>query len=232
MLPQPHQLAGVQNNGHNYRGVIQRAARVQRANLLAGKVRKVPEERQRVSNSSTNFLRDDELSVVPKVADELTARIYILEDVLKSRPSDAGYFDLDSIHPRAYVSDSLRISLQMRAGSRMIVRLIEESKRSKPTSLDIFTYAEDTSTVEDFKSYARLHSTNQLLLLNSRSILLDQGRRYVVQMSPADCDYTFLDNRDIESLDVRVRRALYSANAEILEAHCSEDLKLANISTR
>ncbi|XP_014481800.1 PREDICTED: peroxisome biogenesis factor 1 isoform X2 [Dinoponera quadriceps] len=195
------------------------------------KVKKVPEERQRVNDSGTNFLRDGDSSVLSKVSDELTARIYVLEDVLeRGDVPDTGYFDLDSIHSRAYASDSLRISLQIGAGSRMVVQLIEESRRPKPTSLDVF--AAEGTTVQDFRSYVKLYSRDQPLLLNSRSILLDQGRRYVVQMSPEDCDYAFLDDKDIESLHVRVQPALYSANAEILEAHCSEDLKLGNTSTR
>ncbi|EFN77746.1 Peroxisome biogenesis factor 1 [Harpegnathos saltator] len=196
------------------------------------KVRKVLEDRQRVNDSGTSFLRDGDSSVLPKVSDELTARIYVLEDVLKSRASDADYFDLDSIHPRAYVSDSLRVSLQMRAGSKMIVRLIEEKRCSKPTSLDVFTPAENTATVQDFKSYLTFHSRDELLLLSSHSLLLDQGKRYFVRMSPADCDYAFIDDRDIENLDIHIQPVLYSANVEILEAHCSEDLKLENISTK
>lgn len=232
MVSQLNQLASAQSNERNYLGVIRRASRVQRTNLLAGKVRKVPEERLRVNNSGTNSLRNDDSSVLSKVSDELTVRIYVLEDVLKSRTSDVDHFDLDSIHPRAYVSDSLRITLQMRAGSRMIVQLIEENKQSKPTSLDVFTIAGGTSTVEDFKSYVKLHSRDQPLLLNSRSILLDQGTRYVVQISPNDCDYAFVDDRDIENLNVYVQPASYSVNAKILEAHCSEDLKLKNISTK
>ncbi|XP_032677988.1 peroxisome biogenesis protein 1 isoform X2 [Odontomachus brunneus] len=196
------------------------------------KVKKVPEERQRVNDSTSNFLRDGDSSILPKISDELTARIYVLEDVLKSRTADLNYFDLDSIHSRAYVSDSLRITLQMRAGSRMIIWLIEENKRSKPTSLDIFTCAADIATMQDFKSYVNFYSRDELLLLNSRSILLDQGRRYIVQISPEDCDYAFMDDKDIENLDIRVQPALYSTNAEILETHCSENLKLENISTR
>lgn len=190
------------------------------------------EERQRVNDSISNVLRDGDSSVVPKVSDELTVRIYVLEDVLKSRKSDLDYFDLDSIHSRVYVSDSLRITLQMKVGSRMIIRLIEENKRSKPTSLNIFTSAAYTTTIQNFKSYVNLHSRDEPLLLNSCSILLDQDRRYIVQMSPEDCDYALMDDRDIENLDIRVRSAQYSTNAEILEAHCSKNLKLENISTR
>lgn len=199
---------------------------------LAGRIKKVLNERQHVNDSTSNSLRDGNSSGLPKLSDELTARIYVLEDVLKSRTSDLDYFDLDSTHPRAYVSDSLRITLQMRAGSKMILRLIEENKRSKPTSLDIFTSLEDTATVQDFKSYVNVYSRDEPLLFNSRSVLLDQGRRYIVQISPEDCNYALLDDRDIENLVIRFHSALYSINAEVLEAHCSEDLKLENISKR
>lgn len=193
------------------------------------------EVRQHVNVTNTSFLRNEETSLNPEPPQELTARIYILEDILEkcSASLDRKYFNLNSIHSRAYVSSDLRITLNLKVGSRVIVRMIEEAtKRSKPSSMDIFP-SDQSITMEHIENYVEFHSRYEALLLNSRAtILFDDGRQCVVRMSPANCDYATIDATDMENLIVHVRSVLNSSNAEISEDCSEENLKLEKISTR
>nr|XP_012225043.1 PREDICTED: peroxisome biogenesis factor 1 [Linepithema humile] len=199
------------------------------------KIKKVQEVRQHVNITSTSFLKNEETSFEPEPPQELTARIYVLEDILEkcSASLDRKYFDLNSIHSRAYVSSDLRITLNLKVGSRVIVRMIEEAtERPKPSSMDIFP-SDQSITMENFENYVQFHSRYEALLLNSRAtILFDGGKQCVVRMSPADCDYATIDATDMENLVVHVRSVLNSSNAEISEDCPGENLKLEKTSTR
>lgn len=185
----------------------------------------------------TNFLKDNGPSLFPKSLQELVARIYVLEDVLEkcSTSLDRKYFDLNSIHSCVYLSESSRITLKLKVGSRVMVQIIEEAERSKdlqPSSVDIFP-SNQSVTAEVFGDYVKFHSRHEALLLNSCStILLDDGRRCIVRMSPENCDYVTLDKRNMKKLVVHVRSALSSNDAEISENYTKEKLELKKISTR
>ncbi|XP_011877701.1 PREDICTED: transitional endoplasmic reticulum ATPase isoform X2 [Vollenhovia emeryi] len=193
------------------------------------RVRKVPANRQHVT--SANFLKDDDSS--SKHPRELVAKIYVLEDTLNgcSTSLDRGYFDLSSVHSRAYVSASLGITLGLKAGGRVVVRTFEEDERPRPSSVNVFSSG-GSVTQEVFENYVKLHARHEPLLLNSAAaILLDGGERCAVRLSPADCDYATIDGRDAEDLAVVVPRADPS-DGEI-SWNCSEEgLRMEKISTR
>ncbi|XP_071557616.1 peroxisomal ATPase PEX1 isoform X1 [Temnothorax nylanderi] len=195
------------------------------------RVRKVPENRQHVNVTSTNFLKDDDSSSKPPR--ELVAKIYVLEDILNrcSASLDREYFDLNSIHSCAYVSASLRITLGLKAGSRVIVRMIEEDERPRLSSVNVFS-SEGSVTPEIFENYVKLHSRHEPLLLNSGATnLLDGGERCVVRMSPADCDYAMIDGKDAEDLVVSVSSSDPS-DGKIPRICSEENFGMEKISTR
>lgn len=203
-------------------------------NLFAGKIRKISEDWQQVNVTSTNFLKDESPSPFPKSPQELVARIYVLEDILEkcSASLDREYFHLNSIHSCAYLSESLRITLKLKVGSRVMVEMIEETERSQPSSMDVFP-SDQSVTAQVFEDYVKFHSRHEALLLNSSStILLDDGRRCVVRMSPANCDHVTLDEKNMKNLVVHVRSAFSSDDAEISENCIKEKLKPERISTR
>lgn len=111
--------------------------------------------------------------------------------------------------------------------------MIEESKRPRdlhPSSVDIFP-SNQSVTMEVFEDYVKFHSRHEALLLNSCStILLDNDRRCVVRMSPANCNYVTLNEKNMKNLVVHVRSILNSNDAEISENYTKEKLK--KISTR
>lgn len=214
------------------------AQNIKARNFFAGKIKKVAEV-QRANVTSANFLRNDETSSSdPEPPQELAARIYVLEDVLEkcSASLDKKYFDLNSIHSRVYVPPDLRITLNVKVGGRVIMRMIEEAaERPKPSSMDIFP-SDQSITTETFANYVESRSRCEPLLLNSRAMIsLDDGGSCVVRMSPADCDYATIDATDMESLVVHVRSVLNSSNAEVAEVAedgAGKNSKLEKISTR
>lgn len=183
----------------------------------------------------TNFLKDDSPSLFPKSPQELVARIYVLEDILEkcSASLDRKYFDLNSIHSCAYLSESSRITLKLKVGSRVMIEMIEDTKRPgdlQPSSMDVFP-SNQSVTTKVFEDYVKFHSRHEALLLNSCStILLDNGRRCVIQMSPMNCDYVTLNEKNMKNLMVHIRSVLNSNDAEISENYTKEKLK--KISTR
>lgn len=203
--------------------------------IIMCKIRKVLEDRQQVN--VTNFLKDGGSSLFPKSPQELVARIYVLEDVLEkcSASLDRKYFDLNSIHSCAYLSESSRITLKLKVGSRVMVQMIEEADRPgdlQPSSVDIFP-SNQSVTAEVFENYVKFHSRHEALLLNSCStILLDDGRRCIVRMSPENCDYVTLNEKNMKNLVVHVRSMLSPNDAEISENCTEERLNLKKISTR
>ncbi|XP_072762957.1 peroxisomal ATPase PEX1 isoform X2 [Anoplolepis gracilipes] len=202
--------------------------------IIMCKIRKVLEDWHQVNVTSTNFLRDDGPSLVPRSPQELVARIYVLEDILEkcSASLDRKYFDLNSIHSCAYISESLRITLNLKVRSRVTIQMIEEAEQLQPSSVDVFP-SNQSVTPEVFEDYVKFHSRHEVLLLNSCStILLDAGRRCIVRMSPANCNYVTLDETNMKNLVVHVRSVLSSNDVEVSE-NCTEDkFKLEKISTR
>lgn len=200
--------------------------------LFAGRVRKVLENRHHVNVTNTNFLRDDDPS--PKPPRELVAKIFVLEDTLNkcSATLDREYFDLNSIHSCAYMPASLRITLGLKAGSRVIVQTIEEDEPPRPTSVNVFP-SDRSVTPEVFENYVKLHSKYEPLLLNSgATILLDGGEQCVVRMSPADCDYATIEGKDAEDLVVFVSSASDSSDGKISQNCSEESSRMEKISTR
>ncbi|XP_070158629.1 peroxisomal ATPase PEX1 isoform X1 [Polyergus mexicanus] len=202
--------------------------------IIMCKIKKVSEDCQQVDVTNTNFLKDEGPSLFPKSPQELVARIYVLEDILEkcSASLDRKYFDLNSIHSRVYLSKSSRITLKLKVGSRVMIQMIEEAdERLQPSSVDVFPSSRSV-TAEVFQDYVKYHSKHEALLLNScMTILLDDGGRFVVRMSPANCDYVTLDKRNMKNLVVHVRSILSSNDAEIAENCTEEKLELKKIST-
>jgi len=196
---------------------------------FAGKVKKVPENRQYVNVTSKNFLKDDSSLKPPQ---ELVVRIYILEDILDkcSASLDREYFDLNSIHSCIYVSASLKITLGLKVGSRVIVQMIEgDESPPRPSSVNIFPFNQSV-TPEVIANYMKLHSRHEPLLLNSgATILLEDGERCVVRMSPADCDYAMIDGK--EDLVVLVSSADPS-DGKISQNCPEQNSRMEKISTR
>ncbi|KYM98485.1 Peroxisome biogenesis factor 1 [Cyphomyrmex costatus] len=196
------------------------------------KIKKVPENRQYVNATSTDSIKDDDPLKPPQ---ELVARIYVLEDILDkcSASLDREYFDLNSIHSCMYVSASLRITLGLKAGSRVIVQMIEgDESRSRPSSVNVFPFNQSV-TPEVFENYVKLYSRHEPLLLNSgATILFDDDEQCVVRMSPADCDYATIDGKDAEDLVVFVSSASDSSDGKICQNCPEQNSRIEKISMR
>ncbi|XP_018312210.1 peroxisome biogenesis protein 1 [Mycetomoellerius zeteki] len=199
--------------------------------IIMCKVRKVPEDRQYVNVTSTNFLKDDDPSLKPP--QELVARIYVLEDILDkcSASLDREYFDLNSIHSCMYVSASLKITLGLKVGSRVIVQMIEgDESPPRPSSVNVFPFNQSV-TPEVFANYVKFHSRHEPLLLNSgATILLEDGERCVVRMSPADCNYATIDGKDVKDLVVLVSSD--PSDGKIPQNCPEQNSRMEKISTR
>lgn len=191
----------------------------------------MPEDRQYVNVTSTNFLKDDDPSLKPP--QELVARIYVLEDILDkcSASLDREYFDLNSIHSCMYVSASLKITLGLKVGSRVIVQMIEgDESPPRPSSVNVFPFNQSV-TPEVFANYVKFHSRHEPLLLNSgATILLEDGERCVVRMSPADCNYATIDGKDVKDLVVLVSSD--PSDGKIPQNCPEQNSRMEKISTR
>ncbi|KAL0101615.1 hypothetical protein PUN28_019032 [Cardiocondyla obscurior] len=201
-----------------------------RLNGTMCKIRKVPESRQHVNVTSTNFLRPNDSSF--KQPQELVARIYILEDTLgECSPSlDREYFDLNSIHSCVYVSESLKITLGLKVGGKVIAQVMENNERPTPSSVNVFPF-EQCVTPEVFENYVKFYSRHEPLLLNSgMTILLDSGERCGVQILPADCDYAVIDEKDVKDSIAFVPSD--PSNETISLNRSEENLKMEKTSTR
>ncbi|XP_011338168.2 peroxisome biogenesis protein 1 isoform X2 [Ooceraea biroi] len=176
-----------------------------------------------------NVLRDD--SSDPK--SKLVARIYILEDILeKCSASDREYFDFNSIHCAVYVSNDVRNYLELKAGCRVIVEMIEESEQPKPSLIDIFP-SNESITAEVFKSYVKIYSKHEALLLNSHSMIsLDDDNRFIIKMLPENCNYATIDGKDVRNLTIDIHSPINLSEAEVLEGHTKKSLNLEKISRR
>lgn len=205
-------------------------------NWCAGKIRKLWENRQHDDNTNTvaNVRKDDSLSsTYPKYPREVIARIYVLEDILEecSASLDRSYFDLNSVHSCAYVSESLRITLEAKTGSRVIIERIEETEQSRPTTFEIFPF-DRSVTMEDFVDYVKLYSAYQLLLLNSSSIIsFDDGKRCVVRILPVNCNYATVDERIVKKSNVHVQSVLNSSGMGI-SVNSISNLQMDKLSMR
>jgi len=192
----------------------------------------VPEDRQHVNVTSTNFPKDEDPSLKPPR--ELVARLYVLEDILDkcSTSLDREYFDLNSIHSCAYVSASLRTTLGLKTGSKVTVQMIEGDERPRPSSVNVFP-SDRSVTLEVFKNYVKLHARHEPLLLNSgATILLDGGEQCVVRISPADCDFATIDGKDAENLIVFVPSESDPSDGKISRNCPEEHSRMEKISTR
>ncbi|XP_053998101.1 peroxisomal ATPase PEX1 [Hylaeus anthracinus] len=167
--------------------------------------KKVPEMKQYANMTSTSFLVNDE-SPVPKLAEKLIVRLFILEDLLeKSSNLDRDHFDTDLLHRRVYVSDSLRITLGLRIGGKVSLWQVESPQEVAPSSVELFSWRDSVST-EKFEGYVRTLATRHELLINSCSaVVMDDGSMCVVKISPENCTVAAIDEAVLKGLRVHSR---------------------------
>ncbi|XP_012541576.1 peroxisome biogenesis protein 1 [Monomorium pharaonis] len=194
------------------------------------KVRKVSKDR----TNRTNFLTTVDSSFKPP--QELVARIYVLEDILDkcSASLDRDYFDLNSIHSCAYMSLSLSITLDLEAGCRVIVQMIEEVEPPKPSSINIFLSHSTIASEFFFENYLKLHSRHEPLLLNADATIPFDDGECIIRMSPADCNYVIV-TRDIINSDVLINLVPPPSGGyreEIFEKCFQKNTRMEKISTR
>lgn len=173
--------------------------------LLTGNIKKVPENRQSV-NTTTDVLKDDDDPTSQKSPQELIVKVYALEDIVEKCSLDIkSCFNFNFINKNCvFVSDSLRITLKLKIGSRIIMEMIKEYECRQPTSLEIVPY---TPMAEDlFLDYVKIYSKQEPLLLNSCSTLIfEKDEHCVIRISPENCDYTMIAEQDIKDLVIHVR---------------------------
>ncbi|XP_043256334.1 peroxisome biogenesis factor 1 [Colletes gigas] len=163
--------------------------------------RQVPEAKQHVDTTNTSFLVTDESSV-PKLASQLTVRLFILEDLLeRSSNLDRSYFNVSSLYRSVYVSDSLRISLGLKVGGKMSLWQLEASQEVVPSAIELFSWRDPVS-IESFESYVKTCTTRGLLINSCAVLVLDDGSRCVVKISPENCTMATVDEAILRRLRV------------------------------
>lgn len=130
----------------------------------------------------------------------------------------------------------MRNTLKLKTGSRVILQTTaKEGEWPKPSSINIFP-SDQSVTTKMFENYVKFYSKHEMLLLNSCStILLDDGKRCVVQMSPAECDCAMINEKDMENIIVHIRSVSPSdseISENLLEKSFRKSLKLETLSVR
>ncbi|XP_043511745.1 peroxisome biogenesis factor 1 isoform X1 [Frieseomelitta varia] len=196
------------------------------------RIKKIPEDKQHVNVTSTNFLTKDE-SPVPKLSTELIVKVFILEDFLeKFSALDRNHFNVDFRHKSMYVSDSLRISLSLKIGAKVSLCPIDMSETSELSSIELFSW-ENSVTIEDFKNYVKTRSFYKELLINTCAVIvLDNGNCCIVKISPEDCKFAMITQDNLSDLRIHVRNVKEKSQLRISEHFDQECLSLGMASTR
>ncbi|XP_076222599.1 peroxisomal biogenesis factor 1 isoform X2 [Nomia melanderi] len=197
------------------------------------RVRKLSEKKQHVNVTSTSFLTKDE-STVPELVQELTVKLFVLEDSLMGSPVwDADYFNSDLLHNSLYVSNSVRFTLGLKVGAKVsLCQVVPLQLPEDPSSLELFSW-KDSVSVEKFDNYVKTHSTRQKLLLNSCAVVvLDTGERCIVKISPENCAFALIDETVIKKLRIHPRSMAERSHLRISETLDREDCPLSQASTR
>ncbi|XP_015435576.1 PREDICTED: peroxisome biogenesis protein 1 [Dufourea novaeangliae] len=196
------------------------------------RVKKVPESRQYVNTTSTGFLTRDE-SPVPKLATELTVRVFILEDLLEgSSNSNKDYFNTGLLHRSVYVSDSLRITLGLKVGAKVSLWQVESPQQVNPSTIELFSWRDSEST-KIFEGYVRTHSMQEGLLINSGAVVVfDGGQQCIVKISPEECTFALIDETVLKGLRIHARSVTDKSDLRLSEKTDQENHRLDKVSTR
>nr|XP_003707760.1 PREDICTED: peroxisome biogenesis factor 1 [Megachile rotundata]XP_012151141.1 PREDICTED: peroxisome biogenesis factor 1 [Megachile rotundata]XP_012151142.1 PREDICTED: peroxisome biogenesis factor 1 [Megachile rotundata] len=171
-------------------------------NFALCRVKKMAESKQHQNATSTNFLVKVDSSV-PELSTELIVRLFIVEDVFDGS-STLNHFNVNFLHKSVYVSDSVRISLNLKTGSKISLCLLEASENVAPSSIELFSLRNSVS-LDSFRSYVAMHSNPEKLLINSCAALVVDGNCCVVKISPDSCTYGMVDGIDVEKTKVSSR---------------------------
>lgn len=174
-------------------------------NFGIARIKKLPEDKQYVNITNTNFLVKDE-SPVPNLFTELIVRVYTLEDLLeKTSKLNEEHFNINLRHKSVYVSDSLRISLKLKVGAKVSLTLMDRTEISVPSSLELFSWR-DSVSVKDFEDYVKKYSLHNKLLINSCAVIvMDNGSSCIVKISSEDCKFAVIDEATLRDTRVRMR---------------------------
>lgn len=196
------------------------------------RIKKIPENKQHVNVTSTNFLTKDE-SPVPKFSTELVVKVFILEDFLeKFSALDRNHFNVDFRHRSMYVSNSLRVSLSLKVGAKVSLCLIDMSETPKPSSIELFSWR-NSVTIEDFKNYVKTRSFYKKLLINTcAAIVLDNGNCCIVKISPEDYKFAMITEDNLSDVRIHTRNVKEESQLRISEHFDQECLSLGMTSTR
>ncbi|XP_076649014.1 peroxisomal biogenesis factor 1 [Halictus rubicundus] len=187
------------------------------------RAKKLPEKKQYANMTSTSFLAKDE-SAVPKLTQELIVRLFILDD------SVCGNVNLH--HNSLYVSDSVRLTLDLRIGAKVSLCQVESLQQVVPSSIELFSWR-DSVTSEDFESYVKTRSTGEGLLINScAAVVLDNGDQCIVKVSPENCAFAIIDETVLNGTRVHSRSVAEKSHLRVPEKLDQENHRLGQISTR
>ncbi|XP_017754802.1 PREDICTED: peroxisome biogenesis factor 1 [Eufriesea mexicana] len=200
------------------------------------RIKKIPEDKQQNLNS-TSFLTNDE-SPVPKFSTEFKVRMFILDDLLeRSSILDRDYFNVNFRDKSVYVSESLRIGLNLRIGGKVSLVVLDSSETSGsetsgPSFLELFSCKNSVSE-EDFTNYVKTHSVYKELLINSRApIVMDNGNSCVVKISPEDCTFATIDEANLKDVKIYMRSVNEISQLEVPEHLNRKCSRLGKISRR
>ncbi|XP_076292104.1 peroxisomal biogenesis factor 1 [Lasioglossum baleicum] len=186
------------------------------------RAKKLPEKKQHANVTNTSFLTKDE-SAVPELTQELIVRLFILEDSL--------CFNVNLHHNSLYVSDSVRLTLGLRIGAKVSLCHVESPQQVAPSSIELFSWRDSVST-ENFESYVKTRSTGQGLLVNScAAVVLDNGDRCIVKVSPKNCAFAIIDETVLNGLHVHSRSLAEKSHLRVSEKLDQENHRLGQIST-
>ncbi|XP_029035401.2 peroxisome biogenesis factor 1 [Osmia bicornis bicornis] len=198
-------------------------------NFAICRVKKIAEDKQYANVTSTNFLSKLD-SPVPQLSTELTVRLFILEDLFDGS-HNKDHFNVNFLHTSVYVSDSLRIGLNLKTGSKISLYLVEESQNTVPSSIELYSWKNSVS-IDSFRNYVETHSNPEKLFINSCAVLFVDGNCCVLKISPEDCTYAAIDATDLKKMKVHTRTVNEESHLRIPSGLDQEHSSLEKIFTR
>lgn len=202
-------------------------------NFGIARIKKVPEDKQYVNVTNTNFLVKDE-SPVPNLFTELVVRVYTLENLLeKTSTLNEEHFNVNLRHKCVYMSDSLRISLNLKVGAKVSLTLMDRTEISAhPSSLELFSW-KDSVSVKHFEDYVKKYSLHDKLLINSCAVIvMDNGSSCIVKISPEDCKFAVIDEATLRDTRVRARSVVEKDQFRVFDKLDQEYSRLEKTYTR
>lgn len=198
------------------------------------RMKRARENTQFISNkiTNTNFLRSENNAGF-KLAEEIVARVFVVEDVLKkcSKNVDREYFEDNSIHPSVYVSENLRKNLKIKIGGKATMES-EEFSQGAIEGIEIFPRSDEVSMKNLEEYFKRVSKYSKVLVNSSSELVLTETKSCFLRILPIETSHASIDFYDLKNIRIEFREAFNGPVNQTENLDEPEKASLANISTR